>query len=180
MRADGTLGPYPVNAACDATGFAPNTEELGVALRRAADEVPGRRFVVAAHGVTTTSDAWREELVGEAVAELRRAVADGVPVDGYFHDTGSDGYEGRYGFEQHRGLVARDRTPKGSGRALRAVLLGDEETDASASAISSNVPPTCTVDASWHAGSFQGIGPSSAQSSLKAAGPHRKRRSRAR
>jgi hypothetical protein len=48
---------------------------------------------------------------------------------------------------------------------------------ASPAAISSNVPPRCTVDASRHRGSFHGMEPSSAQSSLKAAGPCRKRRS---
>ena len=44
-------------------------------------------------------------------------------------------------------------------------------TAASAAAISSSVPPTCTVDASRQRGSRHGIGPSSAQSSLNDAGP---------
>jgi beta-glucosidase len=127
VRADGSLGPYPKDAAVDASGFAPNAEELGHALRRAADDLPGRRLMIAGNGVATTSDSWREELVHETVHVLRQAVADGVPLDGYFHDTGIDGYEWRRGFDAPRGLIERDRTPKASGRALQMLIAGESE-----------------------------------------------------
>ncbi len=42
---------------------------------------------------------------------------------------------------------------------------------ASLAASSSNVPPTCTVPARAQSGAVHGIGPSSAQSSLKTPGP---------
>lgn len=51
---------------------------------------------------------------------------------------------------------------------------------ASLSAISSSVPPRCTVPASATAGSRHGTGPSRAQSILKTPGPYRKRASRRR
>ena len=65
------------------------------------------------------------------------------------------------------GRAASDRT----GSAARRARTGrsgcsPRHTAASAAAISSSVPPTCTVEASRQRGSRHGIGPSSAQSSL--------------
>lgn len=122
---DGTLGPYPATARTDATGFAPNTEELGDVLRRLAELAPNTPLVVASDGVATTQDDWREELLRGTVAEMRRAIADGVPLVGYFHDTGIDGYEWALGFEAPRGLIARTRTPKPSAQWLRGLLTGE-------------------------------------------------------
>ena len=119
---DTNLGPYPATGRTDASGFAPNPEELGVVLRRLAELAPATPLVVAADGVATTDDDWREELLRATVVELRRAIDDGVPLTGYFHDTGIDGYEWTYGFDAPRGLVARDRTLKTSGHYLQALL----------------------------------------------------------
>ncbi|HEV8295770.1 MAG TPA: family 1 glycosylhydrolase, partial [Acidimicrobiales bacterium] len=113
---------HPPDARADATGFAPSVEELGAVLRRVADELPGVPLVVAANGVATTDDDWREELLRDTVAELGRAAADGVDVRGYFHDTGIDGYDWQLGFDEPRGLIRRDRTVKNSGRALQSLL----------------------------------------------------------
>ncbi len=121
---DGTLGPYPATARADATGFAPNTEELGEVVRRLAELAPGTPLVVAADGVATTHDDWREEQLRATVRELGRAVADGVPVAGYFHDTGIDGYEWTLGFGAPRGLIGRDRNLKPSGQWFQGFLTG--------------------------------------------------------
>jgi beta-glucosidase len=118
----GAVGAYPATARTDATGFAPHAEELGGVLRRVAEEAPGARLMVAANGVPTPDDAWREELLRDTVDELRRARRDGVDVRGYVHDTGIDGYEWNHGFDAPRGLVARDRTVKPSGRFLQSLL----------------------------------------------------------
>lgn len=119
-----TLGPYPATARTDATGFAPNPEELGETVRRLAELAPNTPLLVSADGVATPDDEWREQLLRSTIVELRRAVADGVPLTGYFHDTGIDGYEWVHGFGAPRGLVARDRTVKPSGRHLQGVLTG--------------------------------------------------------
>jgi beta-glucosidase/6-phospho-beta-glucosidase/beta-galactosidase len=47
-----------------------------------------------------------------------------VPLTGYFHDTGIDGYEWTLGFGAPRGLVGRDRNPKPSGRWFQGFLGG--------------------------------------------------------
>ncbi len=119
VTADGTLGPYPATARTDVTGFAPNPEELGEVLRRLAELAPNTPFMVAADGVATTDDSWREELLRATLTEMRRALADGVPLVGYFHDTGIDGYEWARGFDAVRGLLDRDRNAKASAAVLR-------------------------------------------------------------
>lgn len=121
---DATLGPYPATARTDATGFAPNPEELGETVRRLAELAPDTPLVVSADGVATTDDDWREELLRATLVELRRAVADGVPLRGYFHETGIDGYEWVHGFAAPRGLLTRDRSLKNSARHLQSVLVG--------------------------------------------------------
>jgi beta-glucosidase len=122
VDADGTLLPDPSGARTDATGFAPNPEQLGEVLRRVAEEAGGAPVVVAANGVATTDDDWREELLRASIDQVRLAIADGVDVRGYFHDTGIDGYDGVLGFDAPRGLVARDRRIKPSGRYLQGLL----------------------------------------------------------
>lgn len=119
---EGTIGPYPATGRCDATGFAPNPEELGEVMRRMAELAPKTPIVIAADGVATADDDWRDELLRATVLEMRRAVHDGVPLVGYFHDTGIDGYDGVYGFEAPRGLIARDRGVKTSGHTYRDLI----------------------------------------------------------
>ena len=115
-------GPYPATGRTEASGFAPNAEELGDVLRRLAELAPATPLVIAADGVATTDDDWRDELLRATVLEMRRALNDGVPLTGYFHDTGIDGYEWTHGFDAPRGLLGRDRAPKASGRFLQGLL----------------------------------------------------------
>ena len=79
--------------------------------------------MIAGHGVATTDDEWREQIVTDTVELLIDAADHGVPVVGYLHDTGIDGYEGPMGFATQRGLIARDRTPKPSAEWLRERLV---------------------------------------------------------
>jgi beta-glucosidase/6-phospho-beta-glucosidase/beta-galactosidase len=80
--------------------------------------------VVAATGVGTTDDDWRDELLTATVDQVELAVTDGVPVTGLFHDSLVDGYEWTRGFDAPRGLVTRDRRLKESGRNLSQRITG--------------------------------------------------------
>jgi len=93
----------------------PLPEELGVVLERVAERLPNRSLIVAGNGVATKDDDWRGELLRDTVDVLTDAHRGGIPVVGYFHDTGIDGYEWRAGFETQRGLIDRARTIKPSG-----------------------------------------------------------------
>jgi len=118
----GALSPYPQTARRSDTGFAPLPEELGVLIERMAERLPQRRFIIAANGLTTTDDDWREETLRETLEVLETMVEEGYAVDGYFHDTGIDGYEFRKGFETERGLINRDRHLKESAHYLARTI----------------------------------------------------------
>jgi beta-glucosidase len=114
--------PISITQEGTVTALDGNAEQLGVVLRRVADELPDTTLVVAAHGVATTDDDQREHLLRETLDEIERARGDGVELAGYFHDTGIDGYDWVDGFDQPRGLAARDRAIKPSGRFLQSTL----------------------------------------------------------
>lgn len=118
----GALHPYPADDRRSDTGFTPVVNELGELLSYLAAELPGRDLVVAGHGVATADDEWRERILGEAWELVHDMASDGVPVRGYLHDTGIDGYEGPYGFATERGLVSRSRDLKDSARWLQSQL----------------------------------------------------------
>jgi hypothetical protein len=116
----GALHPYPADGRRSDTGFTPVVDELGELISYArSSELPGRQLVIAGHGVATTDDEWREQIVTDTVELLVDARRPRRPVVGYLHDTGIDGYEGPKGFTTQRGLIARDRTPKPSAEWLR-------------------------------------------------------------
>lgn len=106
--------PYPRDAQVGPLGYAPWSEGLGIVLRRLADELPGRPLLVAEHGVGTTDDDWRVDILRSSLAELESALDDGVDVRGFFHWTGIDNYEWTYGYDVPFGLFDRDRKPKPS------------------------------------------------------------------
>jgi beta-glucosidase len=122
VGADGSAGPFPPTARLDDTGFAPNATELGDVLRRVAEDAPDTPLVVAANGVATTDDSWREELLRDTFTVLDDARHDGVDLRGYFLDTAIDGYEWNHGFAAHRGIVTRERSLKPSARWLQERL----------------------------------------------------------
>ena len=112
--ADNPFVPYPADARVGPLGYAPWSEGLGIVLRRLADELPGRPLLIAEHGVGTTDDEWREEVLRASLAEVASAAADGVDVRGFFHWTGIDNYEWLHGFDVPFGLFDRDRKPRDS------------------------------------------------------------------
>ncbi len=122
----GRLGAYPPAARCDDSGLAPEPEELGRALSRLADMLGNQPLAVAGNGVSTTDEAWRDQLLGQTLDQVEAARADGVNVAGFFADTAVDGYRWRLGTSSARGLFDRDRNPKDAAFTLRDRIRGVE------------------------------------------------------
>lgn len=116
--ADGSDGPYPLDAPVAADGRAPWTEGLGVVLRRMADELPGRRLAVLGTGLVDRADDWRTEVVAGSVAEVARAADDGVRVERAFWESAIDGWTPECGLDVPDGLIDRARHPRPSADAL--------------------------------------------------------------
>ena len=97
-------------------------DSLGGAVRyvHAATGLP---VVVTEHGIATLDDAVRADFIPAALASLDAAVADGIPVLGYYHWTLLDNFEWIFGYRFRLGLheVERDtgrRTAKPSAAVL--------------------------------------------------------------
>ncbi|MGI9623734.1 MAG: family 1 glycosylhydrolase [Acidimicrobiales bacterium] len=118
----GVIVPYPQEERRADNGFSPIANELGELVSYVSSELPNRDLVIAAHGVATTDDEWRERILEETLDVLTDARELGIPLMGYLHDTGIDGYEGPYGFNTNRGLISRAREIKDSGLSLQARL----------------------------------------------------------
>ncbi len=81
---------------------------------------------VTEHGVNTDDDALRQWLIPAALADLKRAIDDGVPVRGYIHWSLIDNFEWGFGYRYRYGLHAFDpntfkRTAKPSAGVLGAI-----------------------------------------------------------
>ena len=75
------------------------------------------------------NDPHRIDYLNQHLAAVRRAIADGTDVRGYFIWSLLDNYEWSLGYEKRFGLVhvdfdTLDRTPKASYHALKSVLKG--------------------------------------------------------
>lgn len=73
------------------------------------------------------NDPWRIDYIAAHLAEVRRAIDDGVPVKGYFTWSLMDNYEWALGYDKRFGLVHVDfdslqRVPKASYHALARAL----------------------------------------------------------
>jgi beta-glucosidase len=69
----------------------------------------GRPILVTEHGVTTADDRLRAWLIPAALAELREAIGEGVPVLGYIHWSLIDSFEWIFGFRNTYGLHSLNR-----------------------------------------------------------------------
>ena len=119
--ADGSAGPYPADAPVAADGRAPWAEGLGEVLRGLADDLPERRLALLGTGLTDRADEWRDELLHDTGAQLRAAVADGVPITDAFWESGIDGWTPECGLTVPDGVVSRARERRPSAEALRAM-----------------------------------------------------------
>lgn len=71
-------------------------------------EATKRPIMVTEHGINTADDALRFELIPAALAELKRAIDDGVPVLGYMHWSLVDNFEWIWGYKPRYGLASVD------------------------------------------------------------------------
>jgi beta-glucosidase len=83
-------------------------------------------IIVTEHGVCTANDSLRAETIPAALAELQKAVADGLPVKGYVHWSLIDNFEWMFAYAHKYGLCSVDRTtfkrtPKASAALLSAI-----------------------------------------------------------
>lgn len=118
VYADGTTGPYPADAPVAADGRAPWPEDLGVVVRRLADELPGRELALLGTGLTAREDEWRTEVIAGTALEVERAVADGVPLNMAIWESGIDGWTPEQGLVVPDGVIDRDRHPRPSAAVL--------------------------------------------------------------
>jgi len=86
----------------------------------------GLPILVTEHGVGSDDDALRAELIPAALAALKSAIDEGVPVKGYLHWSLLDNFEWVFGYRRRFGLVAVDRstferTLKPSARVLGGI-----------------------------------------------------------
>ena len=135
-------GPWPGHGEVEgplektAMGWEIYPEGLEHFLRRAAAEYTGDLpLYVTENGMAggdrmaggAVEDAAREAYLAAHLAAVRRAIAAGVPVRGYFIWSLMDNYEWALGYDKRFGLVHVDfdslqRTPKGSYHALTRAL----------------------------------------------------------
>ena len=135
-------GPWPGHGEVEgplektAMGWEIYPEGLEHFLRRAATEYTGDLpLYVTENGMAggdwmaggAVEDAAREAYLAAHLAAVRRAIAAGVPVRGYFIWSLMDNYEWALGYDKRFGLVHVDfdslqRTPKGSYHALTRAL----------------------------------------------------------
>lgn len=114
--------PPPEGAERTGAGYEFYPQALGDTIRFAAERLR-KPIYVTENGIATDDDARRVAYIDAALAELRRAQADGIDVRGYFHWSLLDNFEWTAGYSQKFGLVAVDRasferTPKPSARHL--------------------------------------------------------------
>ncbi len=100
-------------------------EALEHVLRKVAKEFHGD-LMVTENGVATADDSRRVEFIRRATDGVKRCIADGIPVKGYFYWSLMDNFEWQKGFSMQFGLIAVDRntmerTPKGSLAVLASV-----------------------------------------------------------
>ena len=121
-------------------GWEIHPEGLGRFLRRIRDEYSvDLPIYVTENGMANpdtisdgmVEDTARIDYIDAHLSEVRGAIAEGVPVKGYFVWSLMDNYEWSLGYEKRFGLVHVDfetlkRTPKASYHAL-AGMLGSQE-----------------------------------------------------
>ncbi len=130
-------GPWPALAELDgplpktAMGWEIFPEGLHHFLTMAADYAPGLPLYVTENGMASEGGGLQDDdriaYVSAHLDQVRRAIADGVPVAGYFLWSLMDNYEWSFGYDKRFGMIHVDfdslqRTPKASYHALARAL----------------------------------------------------------
>lgn len=110
--------PAPQGAELTQMDYEFYPQALEHVLRRVAEDFHGD-LIVTENGIATADDTRRVAFIGQALAGVRRCIADGLPVKGYFHWSLLDNFEWQKSYAMNFGLVTVDRktmarTPKPS------------------------------------------------------------------
>ena len=122
---DKGIVPAPPGATLNPLGQEIYAPSLAGAVRYA-HQATGVPILVTEHGVNTPDDAIRAAFIPAALADLRKVIAEGVPVKGYIHWSLVDNFEWIFGYGQQLGLCSLDRhtferRPKPSAGVLGAI-----------------------------------------------------------
>lgn len=117
--------PAPAGSAVNWSGAEVWPGSLAGAVRYA-HAATGRPVLVSEHGVGSDDDAVRAAFIPPALAGLKAAMDDGVPVLGYCHWSLIDNFEWIFGYKPKFGLATVDpvtfaRTPKPSAAVYGAI-----------------------------------------------------------
>ncbi|WP_395337312.1 family 1 glycosylhydrolase [Novosphingobium sp. BL-8H] len=115
--------PAPAGAETNDVGSEIYPASLAGAARYA-HEVSGVPIIVTEHGVNSADDTKRARLIPAALAELRLAMDDGIPVLGYCHWSLVDNFEWVFGYKPQFGLHTLDRTTFARTAKPSAAVLG--------------------------------------------------------
>jgi beta-glucosidase len=115
---EGMLGPEP-GVPVTQMGYEYWPQAVEGTVRRAWEFTGGTPVVVTENGISTTVDTERIAFVTDALAAVRRCLADGIDVRGYFYWSLLDNFEWVLGYRPRFGLVGVDpatfeRRPKPS------------------------------------------------------------------
>lgn len=87
-------------------------------------------IIITENGIADGHDRWRAQYIRDYLAQVHRAIRDGVDVRGYLHWSLLDNFEWREGFSQRFGLIAVDystlaRTVRPSARAYAEICAAN-------------------------------------------------------
>lgn len=124
LDSKGEIKPAP-GAALNDMGSEIWPASLGGAVRYA-HEATGVPVLVTENGIATADDRKRVAYIPKALAGLKEAIDDGVPVLGYIHWSLLDNFEFVFGYKPRFGLASVnpdtfERTPKPSAALLGAI-----------------------------------------------------------
>ncbi|MDO4848342.1 MAG: family 1 glycosylhydrolase [Coriobacteriia bacterium] len=104
---DGDL-PVPEGAEVTQAGYEYYPQALEHVLRKVAQGFEGTLYVTE-NGIATDDDERRREFISSALGGVRRCLADGLPIGGYFYWSLLDNWEWQHGYSKTFGLIAVDR-----------------------------------------------------------------------
>ncbi len=102
------LLPIPDGAEVTQAGYEYYPQGLEHVIRRAAEDFK-KPLYVTENGIATADDTRRVAFIQTALEGVRRCIADGLPVTGYFHWSLMDNFEWQKGYAMTFGLIAVDR-----------------------------------------------------------------------
>ncbi|MEA2311949.1 MAG: beta-glucosidase, partial [Solirubrobacteraceae bacterium] len=101
------FAPAPPDAPLTQMGWELYPEGLYEALARAAQG--GLPLVITENGIATADDAHRMAHLRDHLAQVKRALDDGIDVRGYLYWSAFDNFEWNHGYEPKFGLIGVDR-----------------------------------------------------------------------